>query len=427
MKPSEAWLQYVWQNGILKPGLQTDDNRRLQIRSRGSLNHHAGPDFSNAVIGIGDTTWVGNVEIHIRSSEWTRHGHHLDPAYDNVILHVVMEKDDDAVTSQGEIPPTLVVARFLYQDSWHRYLSMLGRRTSIPCGPYIRNVEQVYVLKLMERMAAERVATVVAKLNTDYQLSGLEPDQIAYQRLGRSMGFQVNADAFSILCKALPYRILRKTLNEQLLTEALVFGSAGLLEPGVGGYAERLLPEWEHLQRRYDLYPMRRSAWKYARTRQSNNPELRLAQFAALLCSLQPLFDTLTSVPIEEVRVRMQPRVSDYWRDNDLLRGRSHTFRKFSNAVVDTLMINTVIPLREFSVMTLGQVCDSGLANLELLAMIGPEDNRISRLWGKLGIQGESALDTQGLLHLYRIYCRRKRCLECPVSVRILGPGNRSI
>nr|WP_238533695.1 DUF2851 family protein [Pedobacter agri] len=292
MNFSEDFLHYVWQFcSFDHHKLKTADGEELKILHQGFLNKNAGPDFSNAKIIIGETLWAGNVEIHIKSSDWLNHNHQVDKSYDNVILHVVFENDIEIKRIDGSVLPVLVLKDRIARDLIEKYETLFLTLTDFPCIAQIGTVDQIHIDSFLSRTLIERfeqkTELVIATLN---ELNG-NWDETFYRFMARNFGFKVNALPFELLAKTVPQQIYGKHKNNPLQIEALVFGSAGFLNDQFeDDYPLSLKKEFQFLQKKYAIKPLEVSIWKFMRMRPQNFPTIRLAQFAALIIKENHLF-----------------------------------------------------------------------------------------------------------------------------------------
>ena len=420
----ESFLHFLWRWRRFDAfQLQTTAGQNLEILHPGEYNTHAGPDFFNARVRIGDTLWAGNVEMHLQASEWLTHHHHEDPAYDNVVLHVVLEEDQaimrpgdgsrlPCLVLQGRIPPQLLAT---YQRLEHE-------RAWIPCENFFAATPDIIRLNWLDRVLIERMEQKTATIAELLTTTENHWEAAFYQLLARNFGLKVNAEPFEALARSLSLHILAKHKNNPLQIAALLFGQAGLLdETFQDEYPKLLLREYRHLAHKYGLKPLPAAQWKFLRLRPASFPTIRLAQFAALVHQSAHLFsliretDNLRSL---ENLFAVQP--DSYWTTHYLFDKPSHSRSKaLSRDFIQLLIINTTIPV----LFHYGQVKkESDLQNraLRLLEELPAENNTILEGWNTLGMRARHAYQSQALLHLKTRYCDAKRCLECGVGNFIL-------
>ena len=317
---TEAFLQYVWQHQLLDHGLTTVDGQPVVVLRAGELNQDAGPDFFNARVRVGGVEWVGNVEVHIHTSDWDVHRHTQDEAYNNIVLHVVYEHDTEIVLQSGRVPPTVELKNYLPPAVVSNYEALMtpDDNNSVPCGRRVGEVPQFLVKSFLDRLLAERI---MAKTDTVRRL--LEEshggwEQTCYWLMARYFGGKVNALPFEMLAKATDQRLLARWKDNPQRVEALLMGQAGLLE----GYFEddypRLLQaDYEALQAGASLKPVSGFLWRFFRLRPSAFPTIRISQFAHLVASSSNLFSTLLETPeADRLEKLFDCQAADYWSNH---------------------------------------------------------------------------------------------------------------
>lgn len=418
----ERLLHYVWKYGLYGSApLTTTEGQSLAVVDPGIENQDAGPDFFNAKIRIGDTMWAGSVEIHDRASDWLRHHHDTDKAYDAVILHVVEVADVPIVRTNGERIPILVLpvpSAIRAQIDW-----LLSRDQSVSCLPRLREVDPIFITSWMDVLLSERLerkANDLLKLLEHYQGDW---NEVLYVSMTRSFGFGVNNDAFERLARSLPYRYIQKQRISQSQVEAMLFGQAGMLRENIEKceYYRLLQREYAFLRHKFGLQPLEESIFKQLRLRPQSFPQVKLAQLAAIWCQHDILFSKILEAKTPgEIKsfFRLQP--SDFWLTHYQFNYESARSEKWiGDRARDILLINTVVPL----FFAYGQshkrpeYCDR---SLRLLESIQPERNHIVSLFQQGGIGVRNAGDTQALIQLKREYCEKRKCLYCRIGFRLL-------
>ncbi|MEO6037512.1 MAG: DUF2851 family protein [Saprospiraceae bacterium] len=420
----ESFLHFLWRwRRFDAQNLLTTQGQTLEILQPGEHNTHAGPDFFNARIRIGDTLWAGNVEIHLQASEWLAHKHQEDPAYDNVVLHVVLEEDQPVFRSgdgsrlpclllQGRIPPKLLTT---YQRLEHE-------RAWIPCASFFAATPDIIRLNWLDRMLVERLEQKTATI-TELLIATENHWEVAFYRLlARNFGLKVNAEPFEALARLLPLQVLAKHKNSRLQLEALLFGQAGLLGgPFQEAYPQTLAREYRHLAHKYALTPLVASQWKFLRLRPANFPTVRLAQFAALVHQSAHLFSqVLATDGLRSLENLFTAQPADYWRSHYQFGKESRPNSKtLGRDFVQLLIINTVVPVLFHYGRSKGDG-EMQTRALRLLEELPAEKNAVLEDWAALGIRAHQAYQSQALLHLKTRYCDAKRCLECGIGNYIL-------
>lgn len=415
---NEEFLYYIWIYYLKRLNLLTTDKKPLLIQKTGIRNRDSGPDFFNARVKIDDMLWAGNVEIHLKSSDWFKHKHQVDPAYDNIILHVVFEYDIPVRRKDGTIIPCIELKGVISNSLLETYQGFLKSRQWIPCAADIGKVNYFTVYNWLQRLAFERLEQKAEGIKQQLVQNNDDFQEVFYRLLMRAYGFKVNGDAFEQLALSLPYHILLKHKNDLLQMEALLFGQAGLIpEKSSEPYILKMNTEYHFLSRKYHLTPLSPDIWKFMRLRPSNFPTLRIAQLAQLIYRTSGLLHSiLTADDIKMVYDLFTARTSNFWSKHYSFK-KSHAFRpkKMGEASIYSLFINTVIPF----VFVYGE--EMGAPELKEKALnwlvkLPAEHNHIVSGFNKLGIHVQHAAQTQGLLQMKANYCDQKRCLACAVG-----------
>lgn len=417
----ESILHYIWQQKLFsQQGLQTTDGEMLEIIDVGRLNTDAGPDFFNAKVKIGETLWAGNVEIHTQASDWKRHNHQTDKAYDTVILHVVKKADTDVFRADGEKIP---VVELPYQaEIEQNYESLMLEKKWIPCADKISEVPTIFIHSWKNALLTERLWLKTSQIQNLLNENNQHWEEAFYIILARSFGFGTNSQTFEMLAKSLPLSILAKHKNDLFQIEALLFGQAGLLHnDGEDDYFKRLKKEYDFLSIKYELKPLESSQWKLLRLRPDNFPHVRIAQFAAIIHSSSKLFSKIIEMPEKEILISFfQCEPSEFWKNHYLFNEKSNEkSKKFGKSSIHSLLINTVIPFVFYYADRKGNEELKEKA-LTLLDKIPAERNSIITGWQNLGMKIETAYDSQAFLQLKKMYCDEKNCLRCRIGHKVL-------
>ncbi|MCX6245370.1 MAG: DUF2851 family protein [Bacteroidetes bacterium] len=420
---NEEFLHYLWKFRLLDPDLMTESGEVLVVLHPGEHNSDGGPDFFNSRVRIDGTTWAGNVEIHVNASDWYRHRHEKDPAYDNVILHAVYEKDAVVTRHAGDEVPTLVIRGHFPEYIYDRYRDFTENMRWIPCQGVIDGADPFIFEQWIPALAVERLEEKLASIKRSLEACSYDWDETFYRNLARAFGFRINAQPFELLAGSLPWKILQKHRDNQFQMEALLFGQAGMLGTEFSEEYPRLLQqEYRFLAGKYDLKCIPVSVWKFLRLRPSNFPTVRIAQFASLVHSSADLFSAVLECkdPVSITRL-FAVNASEYW-DSHFLFGRISASRKklMGASSIGLLIINLVAPFLFLygEVKALPHYKEKGLNFQELLPA---EMNAGIERWKEMGIPAPDALHTQALLHLKSHYCDKKRCLECRVGNQLLS------
>ena len=420
----EAFLHFIWQYQYFdKTALITVDGAKVNVIHPGTYNTDAGPDFKEAIIQIGDIEWRGHVELHINSADWTYHKHHTDQAYNNVILHVVWQSNQEVSRADGTVLPAIELMGLIDEKVIFDYKKLINNPSEIKCEKQLKQVPDIIWLSTLDKALMERLSVKAGMVQALYQSNQKNWEETAYQLLARNFGFKINSESFQTLAESLPYKIIKKHADNQLQVEALVFGQAGLLstEPA-DEYQQTLLKEYNFLKHKYDLKD-RLSAmqWKLLRLRPANFPSVRLAQFSTLLSQMTSLFQKLLGIDsVKGLKKYFKTEVSTYWQHH--YQFGTYTDKKvpaLGNSSIENIAINTVAPL----LVAYGQYMDDQSfidKAISLLQEIKAEKNRITNHWAALDTRVSSAFDSQALIQLYNEYCTKRRCLACNVGASLI-------
>ncbi len=415
----EAFLHFIWRTRRFDTsGLWTTDGQQIQLLHPGEYNTDAGPDFFNARLRIGDTEWAGNVEMHIRSSEWMVHGHQSDPVYQSVVLHVVWLDDEPVLRSSGDPIPCLVIKDRVDPALLHAYERLLQEENWIPCAGRFYEIPGIVRLNWFDRLLVERLEHKTAQIAGHLDATNNHWEEAFYRSLARSYGLKVNTEPFEALARSIPLTLLIKHKNDWQQIEALLFGQAGLLEgPFTEAYPQFLAKEYRFLKHKYGLQPMDGSQWKFLRMRPANFPTVRIAQFAALIYHANHLFgQILEAQTAREAAHLFAVPTSAYWETH--YRFDVATVQKIKlpgRDFTDLLLINTIIPALFYYGKSRQMPVYSTKA-LRWLEELPAENNHLLDGWQTLGVKPKHAYESQALLHLKTGYCDQKRCLDCAVG-----------
>jgi hypothetical protein len=422
---SEEILHFIWKfKRFDMLNLKTIEDFEVSVASVGLHNLDAGPDFSEAKLKIGDTLWAGNVEIHIKSSDWLKHHHQYDKAYDNVILHVVWEHDADITRTDGTTIPTLELKNRVDPQIIENYLQLKENTYWIPCQNRLKTVDNLVKQQCLDRMMLERLAEKSDYINHIYQNTKQNWEDTFYTVLAKSFGFKVNGLPFELLANQIPQLLFAKYKNNPIYIDALIFGVAGFLNRNFEEeYPKLLKKEYAFLKSKHQLVALDLSVWKFAKTRPDNFPTVRLGQFAALVNQSQHLFSKIIEVDDAKGFLNFFDNllVNKYWENhyqfNKVLdQKRSLTLGKES---INSILINTIAPLLFFYGKQMGQKNYVDVA-LNLLENLKPENNAITKNFKEFGFNFSNAFDTQALIHLKKFYCDQKKCLNCTIGINLL-------
>jgi hypothetical protein len=419
----EAFLHYVWKYRLFDENpMKTEDGTSVQVIDPGQPNEDAGPDFFNARIKINGTLWAGNVEIHIHSSDWFKHQHHTNKAYDNVILQVVLGDDREIRRTNGQKIPTVEIAfdRNLFQN----YQSLLNSDHWIACEEHIDQADPFSKLLWMEKLTIERLESKYKEIEHLLEQYNNHWEKAFYQKLARNFGFKTNGDPFERLAKSISLEYIYKCKDNLLQLEALFFGQAGFLDQSLSQdpYFMQLAKEYSYLRKRFKLNPMELYLWKFSKLRPVNFPTLRIAQFAKLIHLSSALFSkTLEISSLRELMELFDIELTGYWRGHYTFQKQSTIKpKRIGRQAVYSIIINTLVPFLFLYGDRKNKPHQKEKA-LRFLEEIPAENNRIIRKWRELGMIPENAFQSQALIHLKNAYCNQKKCLDCTIGNKIIN------
>ena len=420
----EELLHFVWQFRLYgTQPLQTTAGEIIQVIQLGTLNKNAGPDFSNAKLIIGDTTWVGNVEVHLKSSDWLLHQHQLDNAYENVILHVVYEDDMKIYRKDGTVLPVLVLKNRFPASLATNYETLITAANNFPCEKQIHEIDDFLIKGFLSRVLVERLEHKSAEVYEKLKELKNDWDEAFYHFMAKNFGFKVNAVPMEMLARSLPQQLFAKHKDQPLQIEALIFGQAGFLNQKFEeDYPKQLQAEYRFLQKKYSLQPIEVSLWKFMRMRPQNFPTLRLAQFAALIISSNHLFSKVLA--LRDYRNSQQLfeelPVNPYWQNHyHFNKTAENVSLQLGKGSIDNILINTL----SLFLFAFGKAMDQHnyiTRCFYILENLPAENNAVVKQYIDASVRIKDAYQTQALLQLKKTYCNEKKCLNCGIGIKIL-------
>lgn len=416
----EHLLHYVWKHKLFPLcELRTTDGMVVEVIDPGLYNSDAGPDFFNAKLKIDGVLWVGNVEMHILSSDWYRHGHDKDKLYDTVILNVVDKADTEIKRSDGQKIPQMELVCPEYVKA--NYQLLCDADSFPPCYSILPSLSRLTIDSWLTALQTERLQQKAESIFSRLHSCNFFWEDALFITMARNYGFGVNGDIFERWAKHLPFRAVDKHRDDLFQIEAFFFGQAGFLENTFlsdkyrDEYWHRLQNEFQYLQHKFSLSSvMDSSLWRFLRLRPQNFPYVRMAQLAYIFQKRESLFSLLMEADtIESLRVLLQTNTSDYWKSHFVF-GKPSVYKekKLGDKSLDLVIINTVIPFLYAYGMHKGDMQISNKAS-EFLESMKAEDNHILHLWNRVGLKVDNAADSQALVHLQTEYCNKKKCLFC--------------
>ncbi len=417
----EDFLHYVWQFFYLGSAIKTTTGEAIIIHNKGTHNLHAGADFFNAKIEIGKQLWAGNVEIHLKSSDWYLHQHQEDSNYDNVILHVVWEHDAEIYRKDNSPIPTLVLKGLVPKSVLDNYQQLFDKnKTFINCENQIKQIDNFTLSNWLERLYFERLRDKTTHIEALLMATNNDWEATLFHLLLKNFGLKINGQAFYALAKSIPFAVFRKEIDKSLALEALLFGQAGLLQKTYNDiYFKQLLSEYQYYQKKYKLEPSQESV-HFFKLRPANFPTIRLSQLVALYVKNKQLVAAVIALKTpEEAYQLFEVATSIYWETHynfDL--SSKKRIKKLTKSFIDLVLINTIVPF-QFYYHKKHQTTDA-TALLQLIQGLKKEKNNILDRFEQLGVPIQNAQESQAFLQLYTNYCSKRKCLHCAIGTKVL-------
>ncbi|AYQ35193.1 DUF2851 family protein [Runella sp. SP2] len=420
---SEDFLYFLWQFQYFDAAhLTTTAGESLQVLAIGQRNANAGPDFINGRVIVENIEWAGSIEMHLRSSDWHRHAHTTDRAYESVVLHVVWENDADICRHDGTVVPTLALKDITSPKLLHKYHLLIESKETIPCENQLDVVSSLQKRMMLDRAATQRLERkaqgVLELLTQNHQ----DWEETTYQLLAQNFGFKVNAEPMLRLAQGLPLKILHKHRDNLFQLEALLFGQSGLLTPA-DEYALSLQKEYTFLAAKYSLKSTQLQAheWKFLRLRPANFPTVRLAQLAAFIQQQPSLFSLfIHGENVKKLEAVLRVKQSDYWQTHyHFQKTMAAKVATLGKASVENIVVNTVVPLLAAYAEAKDNLDFMSKAT-ELLEQLPAETNHLTDRWHQMGVESKTAFDSQAIIELYTHFCVKKGCLQCAIGTSLL-------
>lgn len=418
---TEDFLQHVWANSLFTSArCLSTKGKKIEIKNVGFLNRDSGPDFYNAKILIDGVLHVGTVEIHQKASDWFRHGHEKDAAYDNVILSVVAEADTEVQDSRGREIDAIILD--YAPRLWDEYVFMQGVPVEPRCYRHLHRVDPLRLDMLFTGYAVERLERKCDDIKVLLSETTNDWEACFYRVLARYWSGNVNADAFSQLAQNLPYKKIIRASDSLFRVEALLFGYAGLLSDDVpvDDYTRELRAEYDYQAAKFNLTAMNPAQWKFMRIRPTSFPTVRIALLASLMMRFNFLLPgVLEASDLKEIYKLLDVTASSYWNNHYKLGiPAAEQVKRLGTSTKTIIVINAIVPF----LFVYGKerheehYCDKAIQWLEELAA---ERNHVTDAWARQGVKLKSALQSQALLQIKREYCDAHRCLHCKIGAEV--------
>lgn len=421
---NEKLLHFIWKFQLFDKGnLLTTAGDIVEVVYPGLHNTDAGADFQQAKIRIGNTLWAGNIEMHVRSSDWFLHRHQTDKAYNNVILHIVFEADSRvALRENGEEIPMLVLQDRVNSATLLRYSELEKSKQWIPCSKFFAEQDAFIRDTFGQRLLTERLENKVESINELLEQNDNDWENVLFQMLAQYMGAPINKDPFLLLAKSLAVNVWSKYCGNLMQLEALLFGQAGFLQHSFDDeYPNRLRKEYLYLKKLHNLQPLEKHIWKFLRLRPSNFPTVRIAQLAALINTESKMFSKMAEAnSVEMIQQFFSAEISEYWRThyNFDKPAKQHS-AQIGSSMANVLFINAIAPVL-FAYGRYKDKEDLCTKAISFLENSKPEVNAVTNNWAKLNWKAENAFQSQAMLQLKNEYCSKFRCVECAIGAAIL-------
>jgi len=422
--PSEDFLHFIWKTKSFDLSeLHTTENEQVQILNFGTHNHDAGPDFSQAKIKIANQIWAGNVEMHIKASEWKNHKHDKNTLYDSVILHVVYEKDKEIYNTKGQRIPTIELINRIPQNILKKYyiLQTKDNENWIPCQTLLPKVSDLRKTIFQERLLIERLQEKTSSAKIFYKQEKGDWYMVFLRLLLQSFGAKVNKEAFTMLGERLDKRLVLECSGDLNKLEGLLFGLSGFLSNGKDDYTKQLKDRYNFYKRKYNLQTLPLEVWKFSRMRPQNFPTVRLAQLCSFLVKNKNIVSEILDLDTETNYSQVfEVNVSQYWENHyrlDVL--SSPSSKRIGKSSQEIICINCFAPF----LFLYGELHDDTRYKekaIQLLGNLKAEKNAITKKWEALGMVNKTAKDSQALIHLKNNYCSKLKCLHCEIAYVIL-------
>lgn len=418
----EDFLHYVWQYKKFDfSNLKTSTGDSLTIINSGQYLQLSGPDFFNAQIILNEQKWAGNVEIHVKSSDWYLHQHEKDANYDNVILHVVWENDAPFFRKDNTEIPTLELKKYVSKEVLENYLKLKTKKSWIYCENEIASIDDFTFKSWQERLFFERLERKEIPILELLKETENDWEAVLFCMLAKNFGLNTNGEAFLKMAKSIPFSVIRKESFEVENLEALLFGMANLIPTEVeDNYTKDIQKRFDYCIQKYQFQKKIITPVQFFKHRPDNFPTIRLAQLAMLYHMQQNLFSKIISVSsMEDFYQLFNVSVSNYWQTHYQFDKESPRKKKsFSKSFIDLLVINTIVPIQFSFAKSQGKEISETI--LETINAVHPEKNNVIEKFATFGIKSKNAFETQSLLQLKNEYCDKSKCLECGIGIQLL-------
>lgn len=418
----EDFLHYIWLYKKLDfTNLKTTNGEAISILNFGQYTQQAGPDFFNAQLIINNQKWAGNIEIHVKSSDWYLHKHEKDCNYDNVILHVVWEYDTDVYRKDNSKIPVLEMKQYVSKSEFEKYKKLTQTKSWIYCENEIATIDKMIFSNWEERLFFERLERKVKPIENLLLENKNDWESTFFMVLAKNFGLNVNGISFQEMAKSIPFTLVKKELFDVENLEALFFGSCNMLaQEKQDNYYKSLQKRWKFFIQKYQLDKGYISPLQFFKLRPDNFPTIRIAQLAMLYHLKENLFlEVIKANSLQEIYALFNNATSNYWKNHyNFDKESNFKTKSLSVSFIDLLIINTAVPVKFLYAKRNGK--DNSEELIHLMSQVKPEKNIIIDKFTSFKIDSINAFQTQSLLQLKNEYCTRQKCLQCAVGLGLL-------
>ena len=416
----EDFLHYIWKEQLFdKTDLFLVNGERIEIIEVGEHNTNSGPDFFNSKIKVGNLIWVGNVEIHINSSDWKKHKHQNDKAYNNVILHLVYNNDKEILTEKGEIPQTLSLENRIDFKLLDRYKNLFKQKEVVLCSSYLSSVNDELWEDTLRKLSINRIHNKAEEIDESLDKTTNDLEWVLFSLIAQSLGLKVNKQAMLMLAQSIPIKILRKYQKDTFQLSALLFGQAGFLEDDFKDtFPTELQQEYRYLKHKHKLVYLEKYIWKFMRLRPASFPAIRIAQLQSIMSQPQFYDKIKQAITYKNLQGILKVELDKYWDTHYMFDKPSVSKKKKLGAgTLDIIIINAIVPLYYL----IGKKDNKYKTYAtDLLKAIKAEKNSVVKKFTDSKKHIYSASDSQALIHLYNFYCIPKKCLTCSIGKQLI-------
>lgn len=423
----EKFIHYLWQYKLLEFNkLITTEGEKITIINVGEYNRNSGVDFLNAKLKIDEQLWYGNVEIHLKASDWYAHQHEKDPNYDAVILHIVYENDVEVFMKNNKPLPTLELKGKIARNLLENYQDLFAKELRwIPCEKQLASVDSFIINNWLDRLYFERLEGKSKLIYELLESTNYDFEAVLFQLLAKNFGLKVNSDVFLKLSKSFSFSTLRKVRFKEYSLSALLFGQAGFLNDDLDiAYHKELQKEYEFLKHKYKLMSIAKNEFQFFRMRPNNFPTIRVAQLVALYHKHDNLFSKIISNDkFEDIYELFSIGVNDFWKEHyTFYTSSKRSSKKLTKEFINLIIINTIVPLKFVYMKHKGVLEEKKI--IDLMRSLRPEKNNVITKFSDLNIPVKNAFDSQALIELKYHYCDKKRCLDCAIGMNLMKENN---